>query len=251
MVLLRSIAFNAVFYGLLVGMLIGGVPVLLTRPEGVKNYARLWARLSLRLFSIICGVAVDIRGVQNLPEGGVIVAAKHQSFLDILALITVLPDFTFVLKRELMMIPMFGQFLRRSGMIPIDRSKGRAVMSELNERVRSALESGHQLVIFPEGTRRPPGAEPQYKSGVSHLYAGADAPCVPVALNSGLFWPRRSFLRHPGRFELEFLPPIPAGRDRSDFLNDLQQRIEAASNRMLNEARTGRRGAARVAAALE
>ena len=179
---------------------------------------------------------MEVRGAEHLPTGGFILASKHQSFLDILVLLPLLPRFVFVLKRELTWIPLFGLFLLRAEMIPIDRSRGRGVLAALTGRVAAAVRQGLQLVIFPEGTRRPPGAEPAYKSGVSYLYAGADAPCVPVALNSGLAWPRRSFVRLPGRVVVEVLPAIPPGLPRETFLRLLQERIESASSWLLTSA---------------
>ena len=241
--MLRSLLFNIAFYAVLIGMMIVGLPVLMAGPVAAKRYAQRWARASLWLLRVVCGVQVDIRGLQNLPDSGVIVAAKHQSFLDIIVLVTVLPRFVFVLKRELTLIPLFGQFVRRTGMIPVDRSKGRAVMGDLTARVRRALSDGQQLIIFPEGTRRSPGAEPSYKSGVSHLYAAVEVPCVPVALNSGLFWPRRSFARRRGLCVVEMLPAIPPGRDRMTFLKEVEQRIEAASNRLLSDGEAAPQGA--------
>lgn len=237
MTFLRSATFNLLFYALLIGMMVTGLPVMLAGARAVKAYAQCWARLSLRLFCIVCRVRIEVRGGHNLPRAGVIIASKHQSFLDILLLLSIAPRFIFVLKRELMFIPVFGQFLNRCGMIPVDRARGRAALGSLTERVRTALREGLQLVIFPEGTRRSPGAEPRYKSGVSHLYAAGGVPCVPVALNSGLFWPRRSFLRRPGLCIVEVLPPISPGEDRVVFLAELQERIETTSDRLLHEAR--------------
>ena len=239
MLLARSIVFNAVFYAVLVGMMIVGIPVLFGQPQTVRRYARAWANVSLTLLRLICGTTVDIREVAALPAGGCMIASKHQSFLDILALLTVVPRFVFVLKRELMLLPLFGIYLRRAGMIPVDRARGRTVMGELTERVRVALAAGDQLIIFPEGTRRPPGAEPSYKSGVAHLYAGLDTPCVPVALNTGLFWPRRSLLRPPGTVRVDMLPIIPPGLGKAAFQSELQDTIEAASNRLLPSRRAG------------
>ena len=236
MIVLRSLAFNVVFYAVLIGMMIVGLPVLFAGPARIKAYARSWARFSLWLLAVVCDVQTEIRGAKHLTAGGAIVAAKHQSFLDIIALLSIAPRFVFVLKRELMVIPLFGWFLKKSGMIPIDRSRGRAVMADLNRRVREALAREEQLIIFPEGTRRAPGAEPAYKSGVSHLYAASEAPCCPVALNSGLFWPRRSFLRKPGRCVVEVLSAIPPGLERATFLAELEQRIETATNQLMRQA---------------
>jgi 1-acyl-sn-glycerol-3-phosphate acyltransferase len=233
MLVLRSVAFNLSFYALLIGMLVIGIPLLLAPEQVIKNYAQVWSRLSLALLRVICGVRVEYRGLDRVPAGGLIIAAKHQSFLDIITLLPIAPQFTFVMKRELGWIPLFGQLVLRGGMIAINRSEGRKIMSWLNARVKVVLAAGQQLIIFPEGTRRPVGAEPAYKSGVSHLYAATDAVCLPVALNSGVFWPRRSYLKHPGTLVVEVLPPIGPGLERTQFLARLQDEIERACNRLL------------------
>jgi 1-acyl-sn-glycerol-3-phosphate acyltransferase len=243
MLVLRSAVFNALFYGLLVGMMVIGSPLLLGPPRVVKAYARLWGRLSLRLLAWVCNVHVVYRGLEHVPPGGLIIAAKHQSFLDIMALLPLAPAFTFVVKQELSWIPLFGQYMQRSGMIPVDRSKGRQVMGVLNRRVAEIVRAGQQLIIFPEGTRRPPGAEPAYKAGVAHLYAATGATCLPVALNSGVFWPRRSFFRYPGTLEIEVVEPIAPGLDKAAFQAELQDRIETATNRLLAVAQASRRRA--------
>lgn len=237
MLVVRSAVFNVLFYGLLVGMLIAGLPLLLAPEPIVKRYAQLWGRLSLRLLAAVCGIKVVYRGLANVPAGGLIIAAKHQSLLDILVLLPLARHFTFVVKQELSFIPLFGQLMRRAGMIPIDRSQGRKVMGMLNRRVATVLAAGQQLIIFPEGTRRPPGAEPAYKSGVAHLYTATGATCLPVALNSGVFWPRRSFLRRPGTLVVDVLAPIGPGLDKATFLTELEGRIETATNRLLDELR--------------
>lgn len=237
MLLLRSAAFNLAFYALLAGMLVIGIPLMIAPERVVKRYARLWSRLSLRMLESICGIRIEYRGLDHVPPGGLIIAAKHQSFLDILALLPLAPQFTYVMKRELSLIPLFGQLMRRGGMIAIDRSRGRHVMGDLNVKVKRVVEAGEQLIIFPEGTRRPPGAEPAYKSGVSHLYVATGATCLPVALHSGLFWPRRSFIRRPGTLVVAIQPPIKPGLDKASFQARLQRDIETAADALLDEAR--------------
>ena len=246
MLVLRSAVFNVSFYALLTGMLIVGIPLMLAPERVIKAYARLWGRLSLALLRAICGVRIEYRGLDRVPPGGLIIAAKHQSFLDIIALLPLAPQFTYVMKRELGWIPVFGQLVLRGGMIAIDRSQGRKVMGWLNERVKRVLADGQQLIIFPEGTRRPPGAEPAYKSGVSHLYAATGATCLPVALNSGVFWPRRSFLKRPGTLVIEVLPPIGPGLDRGSFLHRLQGEIEEACDRLLADLDPAHGGPVRI-----
>ncbi len=198
MILLRSILFNLLFYLNLVAHLLLAVPTLVMPYWCVVAVAKLWGRTNLWLLRHVCGLDVEWRGLEKIPPGGIIVAAKHQSAWETFALLTLLGDPVFILKRELMWIPVFGWCLRKAGMIPVDRGAGRAALAAMTARARAALAAGRQIIIFPEGTRRPAGAAPKYKFGVAFLYADCGAPCVPIALNSGLFWPRRRFLRFPG-----------------------------------------------------
>lgn len=230
--LLRSVAFNAAFYLATTLIALGGLPAFVSR-RAVKRLARFWGRTTLWLLRVIGGVEVEFRGLENRPPGPVLVAAKHQSALETLALLTVLPDFAYILKRELLWIPLIGWYLARSGMVAIDRSKGAQAMAVMNEAAARAIRDGRQLIIFPEGTRRPPEAAPAYKLGISHLYVALGVPCMPVALNTGLYWPRRSVMRRPGTAVIEFLAPIPPGLERAAFLAVVQERIETASQALL------------------
>jgi 1-acyl-sn-glycerol-3-phosphate acyltransferase len=231
----RSVLFNALFYLNLVILLVAAAATLPFPRWAVHAIARFWARGSLWLLRVICGISVEWRGLEKIPRGAVIVGAKHQSIWETFALITIFPDPAFIVKRELMWIPMFGWCLWRGEMIPVDRGAGKLAMTVMNARARGALEQGRQIIIFPEGTRRPPGAEPKYKYGIAHVYAEGAAPCVPIALNSGLFWPRRRFLRYPGTVRVEILDPIPPGLDRDAFFSRLQRDIETATARLIVE----------------
>ena len=233
--LLRSALFNLLFYANLITLMILGLPTLLMTRHAVFSLARIWAKSSLWLLKVICGTSVEFRGVQNIPEGGYIIAPKHQSIWETFALCLYFPDFSFIIKRELTWIPVFGWYLKKAEQIAINRSSGSAALSEASQRSREILAAGRQLFIFPEGTRRPVGAPPVYKFGVAHIYTQANAQCLPVALNSGLFWPRRSFLRLPGTILVEFLEPIPPGLDRGTFFNLLQDRMEQATNKLIDE----------------
>ncbi|KQT89794.1 acyl-phosphate glycerol 3-phosphate acyltransferase [Methylobacterium sp. Leaf469] len=236
MVILRSIAFSLAFYLATTLIAVLGLPALVSR-RAVIRLAQAWANVTLWLLRVIGGVAVEFRGLSNIPQGPVLVAAKHQSALETLALVTVFPDFAYILKRELLWIPLIGWFLSRSGMVAIDRSKGTRAMAAMNEAAAGVIRAGRQLIIFPEGTRRPPGAPPAYKLGLTHLYATLGVPCLPVALDTGLYWPRRSLMRRPGTTVIEFLPPIPPGLDRARFLDTVQARIEGASDALLSAGR--------------
>lgn len=235
MVVLRSLLFNVLFYVNLIAWMLVFTPMFLGTRKGFMRVAKAWARSSLWLLRITAGTRVEVRG--TIPPGGLLVAAKHQSFLETFALIALFEDAAFILKRELMWIPFFGWYLAKAGMVPIDRKGGSAALVAMNNRAREAVASGRQILIFPEGTRRSAGAPPAYKYGVAHLYENLGVPCLPVGLNSGLFWPRRRFLRRPGTIVIEMLEPIPPGLDRNEAFRLIQERIEASSNRLLEEAR--------------
>jgi 1-acyl-sn-glycerol-3-phosphate acyltransferase len=166
-----------------------------------------------------------------------LVASKHQSAWDTIALVTLFPDPAMVLKAELLKIPLYGWFCRKFEMIPVERSAGAAALRRMLKAAKTAAAAGRQIVIFPEGTRRAPGAEPDYKPGIVPLYETLGLACVPIALNSGLYWPRRAFRRYPGTIIVEVLEPIPPGLPRSAFRELLEQRIEEATARLVAEGR--------------
>ncbi len=236
MVFLRSALFHVLFYIVLIGLMIIGFPYAFMPRRKMLDLPKLWGRISLFLLDHICGLKVEFRGLEHLPEGGVIIAAKHQSFLETFAMPTKLGDFTYVLKRELMTIPVFGWYLRAAEQLAIDRSRRTSALTQVAKEARKILAQGRQIVIFPEGTRKPVGAPPDYKAGVAFVQAETGALCVPVALNTGLFWPRRGFVRRPGRAVIAFLEPIAPGLDRKAFMVLLQERIETASDRLAAEA---------------
>lgn len=236
MLLIRSILFNSLFYLLTTALAILGLPLLFMGRGAVQNLARFWTRASIWLLDKICGLRVEFRGLDHLPKGACIIAAKHQSALETLALTTVTNDFTYVLKRELMSIPIFGWYLKGAGQVAIDRAKRGQALADLARQVREAVAEDRQIFIFPEGTRKAAGAAPDYKSGVAHLYVATEAICVPVALNTGLFWPRRGFLRRGGVVVIEFLPPIAPGLDKQSFMHVLESRIETATDALIAQA---------------
>ena len=236
MILIRSLVFNVAFYLSFILLMTFGLPTMIISRGSVLVVVRLWARVSLWLLATICGTKVEFRGLHNLPNGAAIIAPKHQSFLETIALIVVLSDFTYILKKELIAIPFFGWWLKASDQIAIDRSKGSGTLVQLQKAVREKLALGRQVVIFPEGTRKPIGAPPAYKTGVAILCADCSVPCTPVALNAGLFWPRRSMLRPPGTVVIEFLSAIDPGLEKRLFLQALEAAIEPATNALVEEA---------------
>jgi 1-acyl-sn-glycerol-3-phosphate acyltransferase len=233
---LRSFAFNLAFYVNIIVLMIIGLPLVLFGRHGVFFMARLWGASSLWLLEKLCGLRVEYRGVENIPQGGYILASKHQSFLETFALLHHATDFAIIFKRQLAWIPLFGLYLIGGRQIAIDRSHGRAALTQIVAKARAVLSDGRQIMIYPEGTRRPPGAAPRYKFGVAVIYAENHAPCLPVALNTGLYWGRRDSTRRPGVAVIEYLPAIPPGLDRDVFADRLQTAIETACARLNAEA---------------
>jgi 1-acyl-sn-glycerol-3-phosphate acyltransferase len=234
---IRSIVFNALFYVNITVRMIVALPTILLPHRYLLGVLRGYCSSSLFLLRIICGTDVEWRGREKLPQGAFIVACKHQSLWETFALIALLPDPTFVLKRELMWVPLFGWLATKAGMIAIDRGARASALARMTALARKEIARSRQVVVFPEGTRRPPGAKPRYLPGVAHLYSETGLSCVPVALNSGLYWPRRSLRRYPGKILVEVLDPIPPGLERRDFLLHLQNVLEEATARLVAEGR--------------
>jgi 1-acyl-sn-glycerol-3-phosphate acyltransferase len=230
---LRSLVFNALFYLVLAVYLVAALPTLLMPRRAIFALARHWARVNLAMLRVICRIGADWRGLEKIPQGAILVAAKHQSAWETFALLALFDDPTFIVKRELLWLPFYGWYARHAGMIPVERGGGKPVLTAMAAHARAALADGRQLVVFPEGTRRAPGAEPRYKYGVAHLYGECGVPCVPMALNSGLFWPRRRFMRYPGTIVVDVLDPIPPGLPVDEFFARLQREMETATARLL------------------
>ncbi len=234
-IVLRSLLANVAFYVVIIGWMLALVPTFVLPRRFFLAGAKAWARFNIRMLQWIVGTRTEIRGRELIPPGGLLVAAKHQSLFETFALLTVFEDPAYVLKRELRWIPLFGWFTVKAQQVPVDRGGGSAALGVLNKRVRHETERGRQILIFPEGTRRAPGAPPAYKYGIVHLCESVAVPCLPLALNSGVHWPRRSFLRWPGTIVIEILPPLPAGLSREAILPALEERIETASSRLVAE----------------
>ena len=235
--LVRSLLFNVLFYVNIIVRMTVALPTILLPRRFLLGVLRRYSRSSLWLLRVTCGVTVEWRGREKIPEGACIVACKHQSFWETFALFEVLRDPTYVLKRELMWLPLFGWLARKARMIPIDRGARVTSLARMTAATRREIADARQIVIFPEGTRQAPGASPRYMPGVAYLYSEIGLPCVPVALNSGLFWPRRSLLRFPGTVLVEVLDPIPPGLDKRVFLARLRSVIEEATTRLVAEGR--------------
>ena len=237
LVIARSIAFNLLFYLNLTVHLLVVLPTLVMPRRAIIAVATWWGRTNGWLLRVICGIKVEIRGISKIPPGPLLVAAKHQSIWETFALLALFDDPAFILKRELLWLPFFGWYAAKAGMIPVDRGARAQALAALTQCARAELDRNRQIVIFPEGTRRPAGAEPKYKYGVVHLYGACKVTCLPIALNSGLFWPRRSFWRLPGTILVEVLDPILPGLDQAVFAERLQTTIEDATTRLIAEGR--------------
>ena len=230
----RSLAFFVWFVVLSVFVHIVFLPTLIMSRRAAVLAARSWCAGVLWGLKRIACLDYEVRGA--LPRRGSLIASKHMSMWDTVALFYVLGDPVFVLKRELMRVPFYGWYASRVGMIAIDRTAAGAAMRSMIKSARGALSRGLSIVIFPEGTRKIPGARPDYKPGIAALYQHLDVACVPVALNSGLFWTGPAgFIKKRGRIVVEFLPAIAPGLKRLEFMRDLENRIEAATAQLLRE----------------
>lgn len=238
MIVIRSLVFNVLLYAWIVVNLLLLLPwrLPLTRLS-MQNGVRIWARGCLAMLGATAHLRYEIRGREHMPSGPAIIAAKHQSMWDTIVFHALFPDPIYIQKKELMQLPIWGVLATKAGMISIDRAGGASALKAMLRAGRAAIERGSSIIIFPEGTRRPVDAPPDYHPGVVAIYNEAGASVVPVALNSGLFWPRRKFLRRPGVVTIEFLPHIPPGLKRGEFMAALQGAIEPATDRLVAEAR--------------
>jgi 1-acyl-sn-glycerol-3-phosphate acyltransferase len=230
MIILRSAFFLLWFALLTTALSLLFLPVLILPSGATMWLGRSWSRATLWGLRIFAGLGMEVRG--TAPRGAVLVAAKHMSMWDTLALYMLLDRPGIVLKRELLSIPFYGWFLRKAAAIAIDRSGKASALRQMGRQAKAVLAEGRPVLIFPEGTRKKPGAAPDYKPGVAGLYGMLGAPCIPVALNSGLYW--KGFLKKPGAIVLEFLEPIPPGLARDTFMAMLESRIETATDRLLS-----------------
>jgi 1-acyl-sn-glycerol-3-phosphate acyltransferase len=234
--LARSALFNVCLWAWTAVMLVAALPWLAFPPRFMLAHSRVWMRGVQFLLATIVGLEYEVRGQTAARARPAIFALKHQSAWETLAIHLLLDGAAIALKRELTQIPLFGWTLLHAGMIRIDRQGGPRALRGLVEGGRAALARGAPIVIFPEGTRVPPGERRPYHPGVAALYRQLECPVVPVALNSGVFWPRRSFLKRPGRIVVEFLPAIEPGLERKAFMAELHDRLEPATERLVAEA---------------
>jgi 1-acyl-sn-glycerol-3-phosphate acyltransferase len=226
---LRSLAFNVGWYLGSTVLAIIGMPLLLAPRRWVVAWARLWIVFVLWWLRVTCGLTHRVVGLENLPKGPVIIACKHQSSWETLAFTLLFDDIAIVLKRELLFIPVVGWAMARAGNIAVARGDGAAALRGMVRQAKAVIAEGRSIVIFPEGTRVAPGDQQPYQVGTAALYRQLGVPVVPMALNSGLFWGRRKWVKRPGTLTLEILPPIPPGLPREAFMERLRGQIEGAT----------------------
>ena len=230
----RSFLFSVQMYVVMPVVAVVYLPWSLFSPYGALAACHAYARYVCWCAGWMIGLRTEIRG--EVPRGQVMVAAKHQSFLDILLMWAGIPRGFFVVKAILRFAPIIGQYAMRIGCIPVNRGRRAEAIKEMLAAVRSGDRAGGQLLIYPQGTRVAPGAVKPYKVGTFALYEQLGQPCYPVATNVGVFWPKRGVLRKPGLGVVEFLEPIQPGLNRETFMALLEERIETASNRLMEEA---------------
>ncbi|MEM7068433.1 MAG: lysophospholipid acyltransferase family protein [Pseudomonadota bacterium] len=240
MMLLRSILFILFFYAATLVQMIFWTPVFffLKREDGWK-VVKIWGWLNLWVHHLLLGTRFDFRGLEHIPaDKGAIIAAKHQSTWETYAMLLFINDPSYILKRELIFIPLFGWFAAKMRMIPVNRGKRSEALRAMNREAQRQYNNGRHIIIYPEGTRKMAHAEPAYKYGITHMYESINANVIPMALNSGLFWPRNSKRLYKGTIVLEFLPPIKSGLDPKDFTHKMIDAIEGKTAELLKEGET-------------
>lgn len=231
---LRSLIFAGQAYAMMAIMAVFFTPWAIFDRRGAFAAVHTWCRYVRWTAGWMIGLRSEVRG--EIPQGEVLIAAKHQSFFDIIILVSELPRPKFIMKKQLVWTPILGWYAKRIGCVPVDRGKRGAAIKAMMERVRSGRQEPGQLIIYPQGTRVAAGAQKDYKVGIGVMYQEMGVPCVPVACNVGVFWPRQRIYREPGLAVVEFLEPIPPGRGVKEFMADLEQVIEARSNTLMAEA---------------
>ncbi|MEP3475006.1 MAG: lysophospholipid acyltransferase family protein [Hyphomicrobiales bacterium] len=232
---MRSLIFKIGFYIGSALILVIGSPLLFGKRSWAMAGLALHGKFVLWWLELTVGTKIEVRGLKNLPDNPVLIAAKHQAPWETFALPTILKDPALIMKEELMAIPFYGWFSRKFKMIPIRRERAAIALKEMLREAETRKQDNREIIIFPEGTRQIPGAEPNYKPGVIKLYESLNIPCVPVALNSGVFWPRNEKKLYKGTIIIEFLPPIPPGLERKIFKETLINTIEEKCKELQKE----------------
>ena len=233
---IRPLIFTLLFYGWTVIVGLVAIPLLVCQTKTIMAVGRFWVKGTFLILKLTVRIEYHERGKRFLVDGPVIIAMKHQSAWDTLAINLITKNAAIVLKKELLQIPIFGWYLKRANHIAVDRNGGVLALKEMLKQSRAQASVGRPIVIYPQGTRTPPDSKKPYHHGVAALYLSLNQSVIPVALNSGLFWPRRSLKMNPGKIVIEYLKPIPPGLSRIEFMNELENSIELATNKLQNEA---------------
>lgn len=233
MLVARSLVFVALFYLWSALICLVMIPLFILHRRWVMRGLSIYSHGISLLLGAICGIRVERRGTEHMPTGPAVMACKHLCMFDIFGQFKWLPNFCFVMKKELVNMPFLGWYALKAGMIVVDRDGQATALKKLVRDAVDRLRDGRQVVIFPEGTRGAPGEAGDYKPGIAALYRELGLPVYPIATNSGVHWPAHGFLRRPGTIVFEYLEPIPPGLKRAEFMRTLEERIETASNRLL------------------
>jgi len=208
-------------------------PYLLLSHSLLRKPVNVWILGIFKLLEIICNITYEVKGKENIPNNAVLVASKHQSAFETFALFNNINNSIFIHKKQLFYIPIFGQYLKKVNMISIDRSKGSSAIRTMLNEAKSKISQGYSIIIFPEGTRKKPGENPDYKTGIAGIYKELETEVLPVAVNSGHFWPKHTFIKKPGKIIIKFLKPIPSQLDKSEFLKTIESVIEEETNKII------------------
>lgn len=240
MIFLRSLVLNVLFNAWTTVMAITAMISILFPLGWALKVPVIWGYGTVKYLGRIAGIELELRGMENLPQGPLLVASKHQSAWDTAVFFCLLRHPSVVLKKELLKVPLFEPYCRKTGLIPVDRFGQASSLRWLLRTAQRMADEGRPILIFPEGTRVNPGERKSYLTGVAGLYRNLRIPVVPVALNSGMYWPRRKFLRRPGQIVVEFLEPIPPGLGRKEFMERLEVAIESKTDALVEEVRQAR-----------
>lgn len=240
MIYIRSLIFNICCYSLiLTGSVVSSLLGFFVPQKAIYlMWNDFFLVLLRKLLKWICELDIEIRGAEHIQKGAAIYTCKHQSAIETYLLTSYIKNATYIFKKELTHIPFFGWAVHFYGSVPVDRSGGSRAMKNMLSEAKKLLNRDRAIIIFPEGTRTQPGKTTEYKPGAAFLYQNTDVPLIPIATNTGLFWEKNSFLRHPGKIIFEFLPPMPRGLDKREFMTELQKRIEAKCAELNKETTT-------------
>jgi len=231
--LIRSIIFYLLLYMWTLFLGITCIFTLLLPNSYIRKLANLWISGILKVLKLVCDISYEIKGIENIPDYAVIVAAKHQSTFETFLIFKLVKNSIFIHKKELFLIPLFGFYLKKINMIAINRTEGSKAMRKILKEVKGRIINGYSIIIFPEGTRKKTDEPPDYKTGIAGIYKESNAKVLPVAVNSGLYWPKHTFIKRPGKIIIKFLKPIPPKLEKFEFLKKIESVIEEETNKII------------------